>query len=87
MQGGEGEGVIGFRKTSHRAATAISGVRKRRGAPPGNTRALKHGRYTGEILSMLKLIAGWNRSTRAILKDVEEKYGAPRRKRKSRRKE
>jgi hypothetical protein len=80
--GGEGEGVNGFLGTSHRQPSPISGVRKRRGAPPGNKRAFKHGRYSHEVLSLIRQITDWKRSTRAILAEVEGQLRKPRRKRK-----
>jgi hypothetical protein len=79
---GKGEGVSGFLGTSHRPPSPISGVRKRRGAPPGNKRAFKHGLYSQEILSLFAQITDWKRSTRAILADVEGQLRKPPRKRK-----
>jgi len=61
------EGVYGFLQTSPRAATTTSSLRKRRGAQPGNTQALKHGRRKKEIREMLKMVANWKRTTRALL--------------------
>jgi hypothetical protein len=70
--GGEREGVCGILKTSPSAATTTSGARRRRGAQPGNTQALKHGRHKKEIRDALKMVADWKRTTRALLAIAKE---------------
>ena len=42
-------------------------MKKRRGAPPGNRRAFKHGRYAKDKLAMFKEIAAWKKTTRALI--------------------
>jgi hypothetical protein len=74
--GGEGEGVAHFAGTSPRTAATTSGIRKRRGAAPGNQQAFKHGRYAKETLGMLKTIADHTRLTRALLKIGEAELAA-----------
>jgi hypothetical protein len=69
---GEREGVCGKLKTSPSASTTTSGVRRRRGAQPGNTQALKHGRHKKEIREALKMVADWKRTTRALMAIAKE---------------
>jgi len=45
--------------------------RWRRGAPYGNTNALKHGRTTAEKRALRKRIAEWRQTTRALLAYAE----------------
>jgi hypothetical protein len=80
-QGGEGEGLHGFLQTSPSAATTTSGVRKRRGAQPGNTQALKHGRRKKDVRETLKMIASWKRTTRALLAIAKEQLDGDNRRR------
>lgn len=70
--GGEGEGVCGILQTSPSATAPTSSARRRRGARPGNTQALKHGRRKKEIREMLKMVASWKRTTRALLAIAKE---------------
>lgn len=79
--GGEEEGVCGILKTSPSRTTTTSGVRRRRGAQPGNMQALKHGRYKKEIREALRMIAAWNRRTRALLAIAKEQLGDDNRRR------
>ncbi len=46
--------------------------RWRRGAPYGNTNALKHGRTTKEKRALRKRIAQWRRITRALIAQAEQ---------------
>jgi len=54
--------------TSPRSTATTSGIRKGRGAQPGNRQAFKHGRYAEDTLAVLKMIRNHTRLTRAILK-------------------
>ena len=65
-EGGEGGGIGQTSGTSPRGTTATSG-KKRRGAPPGNRRAFKHGRYAKDNLAMFKEIAAWKKTTQALI--------------------
>ena len=74
--GGEGAGVAQLAGTSPRTAATTSGIRKRRGAAPGNRQAFKHGLYAKETLALLKTIAQHTRLTRALLKMGEAELAA-----------
>ena len=62
--------------TSARSSTTTSGIRKRRGAKPGNCQAFKHGRYAKGHMAMMKDIAAHIRCTRALLKMGEKELAA-----------
>ena len=59
-------------KTSPSSTTTTSGVRRRRGAQPGNTQALKHGRHKKKIRDALKMVTDWKRTTRALMAIAKE---------------
>jgi hypothetical protein len=73
---GEGAGSAHLAGTSPRSPAPTSGIRKRRGAAPGNRQAFKHGRYAKETLAMVKTIADHTRLTRALLKMGEAELAA-----------
>jgi hypothetical protein len=63
-------------KTKKRIRRVESG--KKRGGQPGNSNALKTGRYTGPVRGARKQIRGFQRGVRAILANVEADLAARR---------
>jgi hypothetical protein len=68
-------GVVDFLKTSPRNAVATSCV-QRRGAQPGNTQALKHGRYAKVPQALRARVRAFKKRVRFILTGVESQIEA-----------
>jgi len=66
-QRGEGLGVGGVRELQPPAPPSP----RRRGAPPGNGNALKHGRHSAKRRALWKAVHGFMRAVRACLAEVD----------------
>jgi len=70
----EGEGVIGFLKTTAPPSSPPQDVvaKRKPGGQPGNRNAWKKGLYNSEARALRKQVTDWKRQTRAVLTMVDE---------------